>query len=65
MKQPGYRKARAHAEFITNLGLPAEAVKEALREIWRAKAPASSPPAALLHSLVTKRYLRREWTLKL
>jgi lipoate-protein ligase A len=35
-RQPDYRAARPHEQFLTNLNLPAEAVKAALREAWLA-----------------------------
>ncbi|HKS36535.1 MAG TPA: lipoate--protein ligase family protein [Verrucomicrobiae bacterium] len=35
-KQPGYRANRSHSEFLTNLNIPADAVKTALRGVWRA-----------------------------
>ncbi len=35
-KQPEYRQERGHAEFLTNLRVPAEAVKSALRQVWGA-----------------------------
>jgi lipoate-protein ligase A len=33
---PDYRAGRRHVDFVTNLGLSAEAVKAALREAWEA-----------------------------
>ncbi|MCX6894537.1 MAG: lipoate--protein ligase family protein [Verrucomicrobia bacterium] len=34
-RQPCYREARPHEKFLTNLDLPAVAVKAALRRAWR------------------------------
>lgn len=35
-RQPDYRQSRRHADFLTNLNLPAETVKAALRRAWAA-----------------------------
>ena len=64
-KQPDYREARAHGEFITNLNLPVAMVKEALRTAWNASEATSRLPRAMIESLVAGRYSRREWNYKL
>jgi lipoate-protein ligase A len=35
-RQPDYRQLRSHADFLTNLNLPAGAVKSALKTAWSA-----------------------------
>lgn len=35
-RQPDYRQSRRHADFLTNLNLPADTVKAALRRVWTA-----------------------------
>jgi lipoate---protein ligase len=63
-KQPAYREGRAHAAFVTNLGLDAQKIKEALTKAWRAgKAPAKVPHDRL-RALVKERYSSEDWNFK-
>jgi lipoate-protein ligase A len=43
--QPEYRKERPHSDFLLNLNVPPEALKQALAALWRAQ---ESPAASLL-----------------
>jgi lipoate-protein ligase A len=63
-KQPDYREHRAHTEFLTNLNVPAEKVKAALRQAWKAEAPLESPPLEKITALVREKYATREWNHK-
>jgi lipoate-protein ligase A len=61
--QPDYRGGRSHEQFITNLGLPAAAVKNALATEWRTDKEifqAPNLPAALV-----AKYNSTEWNEKL
>jgi lipoate-protein ligase A len=60
--QPDYRNQRPHDEFITNLAVPAEAVKRALGGEWQAT-PAANPQPNLPPALLEK-YLSAEWNEK-
>jgi len=60
--QPDYRDGRAHEEFITNLDLPVETVKQALATEWQA-APATPPLAAISPEMLVK-YNSVEWNRK-
>jgi lipoate---protein ligase len=60
--QPDYRASRAHEEFITNLNLPAEAVKRALASEWQAH-KTSNPPPEVPTDLLCK-YNSAEWNQK-
>jgi len=62
--QPGYRASRAHEEFVTNLNLPAEAVKVALAKAWDAAEPFPNPPLAEIKKLAREKYLTDEWNFK-
>jgi len=42
--QPDYREGRAHEQFITNLDLPAEAIKRALTTEWQTTSSLTPPP---------------------
>jgi lipoate-protein ligase A len=63
-KQPDYREHRAHTEFLTNLNLPAEKVKAALRQTWRVKEPLENPPLEKITALARDKYATREWNFK-
>ncbi len=61
-RQPDYRLGRAHAHFLTNLVVPAPAIKTALRDAWLAKAELGAVPDC--RRLVAEKYSRDEWNLK-
>ena len=63
-RQPEYRRQRSHREFLTQLALPAESVKSALREAWGATRPLTDLPHTEIGRLVTERYSRDDWNLK-
>ena len=63
-REPGYRKGRPHAEFLTTLNLPAARVKEALRRGWNANAPFTNLPSARIERLIEEKYSRREWNFR-
>ena len=63
-KQPDYREHRAHTEFLTNLNLPAEKVKAALRQAWKAEEPLKNPPLERITALARDKYATREWNFK-
>ncbi|MEN9572186.1 MAG: hypothetical protein RL514_41 [Verrucomicrobiota bacterium] len=60
-REPDYRQARPHGEFIANLPLAASAVKRALAEAWQADAEPGTWPAAETQRLVRERYALPEW----
>lgn len=62
--EPAYRGKRPHAEFVTNIGLPREAVAAALAAAWGANAPPADTPLARAESLCASRYARPEWNLR-
>jgi lipoate-protein ligase A len=62
-RQPEYRKGRTHAAFLTQLKLPANAVKSILRDAWRAKTPQPEVPCKRIARLVAEKYSREEWNL--
>ena len=61
--QPEYRAQRSHEKFITNLSIPAQNVKEALIEEWKASGVLPAPRARIA-KLVEEKYARREWNEK-
>lgn len=60
-KQPDYRKDRSHTGFLTNLNLPMDRVKDALREAWCAETPVSNVPD---FEDLTEKYRTDAWNLK-
>ena len=62
-KQPDYRNARSHADFVTNLNVSAETVKAALAATWHAKG-ASDVSLEDVGRLVAQKYGRQEWNFK-
>jgi len=63
-KQPHYRKARPHSEFLTNLNLPSEAIKTAVRDSWKADDSVQDLPLERISSLARVKYLSDEWNLR-
>jgi lipoate-protein ligase A len=61
-REPDYRKGRSHEQFLTNLQLPADAVKQALRRAWSAENVLENPPDC--GSLLAEKYSRPDWNLK-
>jgi len=64
-RQPGYRLARPHRDFLVNLPLPASAVKHALAESWQARASDQPWPEQETRRLVRERYGLAEWNRRL
>ncbi|HEV2695912.1 MAG TPA: lipoate--protein ligase family protein [Verrucomicrobiae bacterium] len=62
--QPDYRASRPHENFVTNLNLPAAAVKAALAKVWDADEPAPALPTAEVARLVAEKYLVDGWNRK-
>ncbi len=62
--QPDYRARRPHEEFVTNLNLPAAAVKAALAKEWNATEELKNPPLEEISKLAKEKYSAREWNFK-
>jgi lipoate---protein ligase len=60
-RQPDYREGRSHLEFVKNLGLPVEQVKQALKKAWHAEEEMIDWPKHRVHALVKERFGQREW----
>jgi lipoate---protein ligase len=63
-KQPQYRDARSHLDFVTNIEISRDKLKQALCQTWNANRVLASPPTARIEQLVTEKYTRDEWNLK-
>jgi lipoate-protein ligase A len=60
-RQPDYRGNRAHCDFLTNVGLSAGTVKQALRKAWNASKPLEDLPHARIGLLSSQRYNSDSW----
>lgn len=63
-KQPPYRRDRAHQDFLTNLHLPATAVKNAMKQIWNATVALDELPEKRIQALLRDKYATNGWNLK-
>ncbi|MGD0017104.1 MAG: lipoate--protein ligase family protein [Verrucomicrobiia bacterium] len=64
-RQPTYRRARPHAEFLTNIPLASHQIKNVLTRCWNADDALAGFPSEMVHNLAANRYSSREWTFKL
>jgi len=62
--QPDYRARRPHSDFVTNLNLPAAAVKVALAKEWNATGELKHPPLEEIQKLAREKYSTRGWNFK-
>jgi lipoate-protein ligase A len=62
-RQPEYRRGRSHLKFVTQLNLPADDVKSALREAWAANTAHAGFPGERIAQLVADKYAREDWNL--
>ena len=60
-KEPDYRRHRSHREFLTNLNVGPEAVKNALIKAWGATEVVKAPSHIRIEGLVHERYANAEW----
>ena len=63
-KQPSYRLSRTHKDFLTNLPVQADAVKEAMKRVWGANDVLEEVPEKRIERLVREKYATDDWNLK-
>lgn len=61
-RQPAYRHGRDHAEFVTNLSLSPDWIKEKLRDAWSVDSARAHWPRDKVEQLVVEKYRSPEWT---
>ena len=60
-KQPEYREAREHLDFVINLPLDGTELRQRIAASWEASPPASDWRPPSLETLLEEKYLNREW----
>ncbi len=63
-QQPDYRKSRHHSEFLMNLNLPVEKVKQCLQKEWEAYEPYENVPYKKIEELAANQFTQDEWNFK-
>ena len=61
-RQPAYRRERRHRDFVVNLELPSQPIKQALAAGWAARGRLSKPPLEWARELARSRYANPAWT---
>jgi len=64
-RQPTYRQARSHRDFLANVPLAGEGVRQALIEAFDARQPRTDWPRELTGKLASDKYRRFEWNERL
>jgi lipoate-protein ligase A len=60
-RQPDYRGARPHEDFLMNIALDREEIERRLRQAWNANEELTTVPAERIRQLVASKYARPEW----
>ena len=60
-KQPEYREARGHLDFVINLPLDGAELRQRITASWKASPPADGWRPPSLETLLEEKYLNREW----
>ena len=63
-RQPDYRQGRSHRDFLRNIDLPVELVRETLARTWQATEPFVQIPYGPISRLVQERYSTPQWNRK-
>ena len=63
-KEPDYRRARSHTEFLMNLNVSAAEIKAALTQAWGAAVAVDGLPFAGTRELAIGKYSSETWRLK-
>jgi lipoate-protein ligase A len=60
-KRPAYRKDRGHLDFLTNLDLPADAIKARIAACWDAQPRFVAGPLPSVAALIEEKYGNPKW----
>jgi lipoate---protein ligase len=61
-RQPDYRGNRTHGDFLMNLPMTADTLKQRLRVAWQAEKPLLAWPEEAVRRLTADKYATTEWT---
>jgi lipoate-protein ligase A len=60
-REPDYRKQRSHLDFVTNLSVSIDAVKEQIAGAWQAVQSTSGWPEHAVEELMHQKYGCADW----
>ncbi len=63
-RQPEYRRKRSHENFLVNIPLEQNKIKQALQKKWNAAEKIEEVPAGLIQKLIEEKFSKNEWNLK-
>jgi lipoate-protein ligase A len=63
-KQPAYRQGRPHTDFVMNLNVGTDAIKQTLTLAWSAKGSIENNLSERIQFFVEKTYSKSEWNYK-
>ncbi len=63
-KEPGYRAHRSHVNFLRNLLVDTDPIRNKLKEAWRATETMSYFPEESVQRICRERYSRENWNFK-
>jgi lipoate-protein ligase A len=64
LRQPPYRQNRSHGDFLTNLNLPSDTIKQTLKQAWNTTEELKDLPLDRIERLARDRYADNKWTFK-
>ncbi len=64
-RQPNYRQKRSHSEFLMNVPLEADQLRQTLTSAFEANEPTKDWPRNLTKKLVADKYSRADWNERL
>jgi lipoate---protein ligase len=63
-RHPEYRAKRSHKDFVVNIKLAPEKIKESLKTIWKAEKILKEVPRQKIEDLIQEKYSQESWNLK-
>jgi lipoate-protein ligase A len=60
-RMPDYRRDRPHSDFVANIAIAADRLKELLTNAWEAHDAVSHWPHDIVERLLTEKYGQDEW----
>ena len=64
LRQPPYRQNRSHGDFLANLNLPSDTIKQTLKQAWNTTEELKDLPLDRIERLARDRYADNKWTFK-